>query len=243
MVENGLEPFRYKSSTIVRHGPVSPVERRQRVCSFLEDLATTSITWAAIVCTDGLDHSKRAASVSVSVKKAITTAIDHGIFSGENDPAVLLHDGKRDSYSSYDESLRKQLAMDFDPSFQQNICPVYPVFLQDADRTYPQSNAADYIAGYLRSLLVDDVPVEEVQHESVYRLDPSWVRSAGTPTPLYELESLRPIREQKLRTRVLCWLLGRGTPPEPEPTGYDPFVEQVEQISDSNVGRYLLDEF
>lgn len=243
MIENDLEPFRHKSSTLVRHGPLDPSERNQQVRSFLEDIATTSITWAAIVCMNGFNQSERAAAVSVAAKKAITGAMDQGIFTGENDPAVFLHDGKRDGYGSYDEYLRKQLAMDFDPSFQQSICPVYPVFLQDADRTYPQSNAADYIAGYLRNRLTNDAHIGDIEYENVSTLDPSWVRKAGTPVPLYELESLRPVREKELRSRILCWLMGRGIPREPEPTGYDPFREQVQQLSDSVVRRYLLDEF
>lgn len=243
MIENGLAPFRHKSSTLVRHGPLNASERERRVRSFIEDLATVSVTWAAVVCVDGVDQSERAAAVSVASKKSITRAIDDGAFADENDPAVLVHDGKRDGYGSYDEHLRKQLAMDFDPSFQQNICPVYLAFLRNADRTYPQSNAADYIAGYLRGRLANDVTVSDIEYENVYALDPSWIRKAGTPAPLYELESLRPVREKQLRSRILCWLLGKGIPAEPEPTGYDPFREQVEQISDVRVRSYLLDEF
>lgn len=222
---------------------MSQSERQQSVRAFIETLSTTPITWTAVVCLDGFDQRDRAAAVSTSTKKAITGAMDRGIFDGESDPAVLLHDGKRDGYGSYDEHLRKQLAMDFDPSFQRHICPVYPVFLQDADRTYPQSNAADYIAGYLRTRFVSNTDIGDIEHENVHTLDPSWVRGAGTPTPLYELESFRPIREEELRSRVLCWLLGRGIPPEPEPTGYDPFRERIEQLSDSTVRSYLLGEF
>lgn len=243
MVENGLEPFKHKSSTLVRHGPLSQSERQRNVCAFLESLSATPVTWTAVVCMDGYDHSDRAAAVSISTKKAITTAMGRGIFDGKSDPAVLLHDGKRDGYGAYDENLRQQLAMDFDPSFQRSICPVHPVFLQDADRTYPQSNAADYIAGYLRTRLASDVTIDDIERENVYALDSSWVREAGTPTPLYQLEPLRPIRGDEFRSRVLCWLLGRGIPPEPEPTGYDPFRERVEQLSDSTVRSYLLDEF
>lgn len=243
MVENGLKPFRYKSATLVHHGPLSPSERERRVRSFLEDLETTSITWAAVVSRNRFGPSERATAVSVAAKKSITDAIDRTLFKGENDPAVLLHDGKRDEYSSYDEHLRKQLAMDIDPSFQQSICPVYLVFLRDADRTYPQSNAADYIAGYLRTRLQRDDSISSIDSDSVYALAPSWVERAGTPAPLYELEPLRPVREKGLRSRILCWLMGRGIPDEPEPTGYDPYCEQVEQLPDSRVRSYLLDEF
>lgn len=243
MVENDLRPFRHKSSTLVRHGPLDQSERDRRVRAFLDALSATSITWCAVVCSDGFDQFDRVAAVSVATKKAITSAVNRGIFGGKNDPAVLLHDGKQDEYSSYDETLRKQLAMDFDPSFQRSICPVYPTFLQDADRTYPQSNAADYIAGYLRTRLAGEMTVGDVNYENVYALDPSWVRRAGTPTPLYELETLRPVRKKELRSRVLCWLMGRTVPADPKPTGYDPFREQVEQLSDSNVRRYLLEEF
>lgn len=243
MIENGLEPFRYKSSSSVRHGPLDRTERQQRVQEFIESLSTTPVTWTAIICTGGFDQEDRAAAVSVATKKAITDALDRGIFGGKNDPAVLLHDGKRDGYSSYSEHLRKQLAIEFDTSFQQGICPVYLSFLQDADQTYPQSNAADYIAGYLRDALVDDMAVGDFEYESVYTLDPSWPQQAGTPVPVYQLESLRPVEEQETRSRILCWLLGRGIPQEPNPTGYDPFPEQVKQLADSTVRDYLLNEF
>lgn len=99
MIENGLAPFRHKSSTLVRHGPLNASERERRVRSFIEDLATVSVTWAAVVCVDGVDQSERAAAVSVASKKSITRAIDNGAFADENDPAVLVHDGKWDGYS------------------------------------------------------------------------------------------------------------------------------------------------
>lgn len=243
MIENGLEPFKYKSSSLVRHGPLEKSERQQRVRGFIEELSSTPITWAAVVCTGGFDQQDRAAAVSTATKKAITGALDQGIFGGESDPAILLHDGKRDGYSSYNEYLRKQLAIDFDTSFQHGICPVYLTFLQDADQTYPQSNAADYIAGYLRDALLNSMTVSDFEYDSVHALDSSWIQEAGTPTPVYRLESLRPVEGNEMRSRVLCWLMGRGIPLEPNPTGSDPFREQVEQLSDSTVRDYLLDEF
>lgn len=243
MIENGLKPFKYKSSSLVRHGPLDQAERQQRVQAFLEALSATSITWAAVVCAGGFDQEDRAAAVSVATKKAITGARDQGIFDGENDPTVLLHDGKRDGYSLYTEYLRKQLTMEFDTSFQQSICPVHLTFLQDSDQTYPQSNAADYIAGYLRDMLLDRTTVGDLDYASVHRLDQSWIQKAGTPTPVYQLESLRPVKGKEARSRILCWLMGRGVPQNPNPTGYDPFREQVEQLSNSTVRNYLLDEF
>ncbi len=241
MVDSGLEPFRHKSSTVVRHGSLNQTERQQRVEEFIESLSSTPITWTAIVCEDGFDQRDRAAAVSVATKKAITGALDQEIFDGEDDPAVLLHDGKRDGYSDYSEYLRKQLAMKFDTSFQRNICPVHLTFLQDADRTYPQSNAADYIAGYLRNAMADRTTVEDF--ETLHVLDSSWLQSGGTPAPVYELEALRPVEEKEMRSRILCWLMGRGIPPEPNPSGYDPFREQVEQLSNPVVREYLLGEF
>lgn len=243
MIENGLQPFKYKSSSLVRHGPLDQTERQQRVRGFIEDLSATSVTWAAVVCSGEFDQQDRAAAVSVASKKAITGALDHGIFGGENDPTVLLHDGKRDGYGSYNDHLRKQLAMEFDTSFQHAICPVYLTFLQDADQTYPQSNAADYIAGYLRDELLDSMTISDLPYESVHALDPSWLQQAGTPTPVYTLESLCPVEKEEIRSRVLCWLMGRGIPLEPDPTGSDPFREQVKQLSNSTVRDYLLTQF
>lgn len=181
--------------------------------------------------------------MSVATKKAITGALDQQIFEGEDNPAVLLHDGKRDGYSSYSAHFRKQLTMKFDTSFQRQICPVYLTFLQDADRTYPQTNAADYIAGYLRDMLPDDMAIGDSRNYPVHALDPSWLQSAGTSAPVYGLDSFRPVQEEEIRSRILSWLMGRGIPPEPEPSGYDPFREQVKQLSNPTVRDYLLSEF
>lgn len=178
----------------------------------------------------------------MAVKKAITSALDQGIFGGNTDPAVLLYDGNYDEHGTYGDDLRKQMAADFDPSFQSNICPVHPVFLQDADRTYPQSNAADYIAGYVRDLLVNGYSIDDFEYDNVFQLDPSWVRQAGQPAPIYQLESLRPIKENSVRSRVLCWLLGKGIPLSPNPTTHDPLEELVIQIDDEVVREYLLCE-
>jgi hypothetical protein len=218
------------------------MERSEKVAAFIEDIDKTPITWAAVVSSEKYSHERRAAATSMSVKKAITSTLDRAIFGGNTDSEVLLHDGNYDEYGQYEHNFRKQIAADFDTSFQANICSVHPVFLQHADRTYPQTNAADYVASYLRNQLISGNSIDDLKYDNINELDPSWVRQAGQPAPLYELETLRPIVESSVRSRVLCWLLGKGIPPSPDPTTHDLLEELVNQIKDDIVREYLLCE-
>lgn len=241
LVENGLKPFQHKSSTLLRYESLDQPDRKQRVENFIRDLNSTPITWAAVVCEGSFTAAQRAAATTMAAKKAITSAIEQGIYNGVSDPLALLHDGQEDAHSSYFQQLRKQAAMDFDTSFERGICPVHLTFLRGADRTYPQSNAADYIAGYLRESLSSSRTIADLRFDNLYKLDPSWVRTAGQPVPQYKLKEFRPIREDEIKSRVLSWILGKGIPPDPNPTTHDPFRDLVERnIPDSTVQEYLL---
>lgn len=241
LIENELQPFIQKSATIVRHGNVTEQDRLDRVESFISDIADTPITWAAIVCRESSkDHN--AAAVCMAAKKALTGAQGQYLVSGDQNPAVFLHDGTHDSYSGYDKRLRKQATADFDPSFQRHVSPMHLTFLRGADRTYPQVNAADYIAGFLRAQLQAGCSVRDLGYDNLEELNQSWIRAASEQAPIYRLEKLRPVREEEIRTRVLSWILGKGRPPNPTPTTHDPTRERIEEIEDTTVRDYLLEQ-
>jgi len=178
----------------------------------------------------------------MAAKKAVTSAIGNTVLPNENERATFLHDGKLDSHRTYEKRLREQVAEDFGASFRRGVCPVHLTFLQDADRTYPQSNAADYIAGYLRARLASGESIATLGLENVYELDSSWLRDGEESATVYQLAELQPIRENDLRSRALSWLMGKGIPADPTPTTQDPFRELVSEIPDQTVREYLLSE-
>lgn len=242
LIQSDLKPFKHKSSSLVRYEDVSLDERTNRVEDLIDSLEQTSVTWAAVACVEEVTIESQAAATSMAAKKAVTSAIGQNIFSGKSDPAALLHDGTQDQYSDYEKHLRKQISADFDNSFQYEICPVHLTFIQDADRTYPQSNAADYIAGYIRDKLDNGHTIGDLPFENIHRLDPSWIRTAGESVPFYQLAEFDPIQEDRLRSRILSWLIGKGIPQDPEPTTQDPYRDIVTQITDERVREYLLEE-
>lgn len=242
LIENDLRPFEHKSVSLVRYGHIDSTERANRVETFLSDLASLPVTWSAVVCSDLSDSGMRAAATSVSAKKSITNGLTEDGMTPADGATALLHDGAPDGYSDYLDSLRKQAGSEFGPSFQRNLCRVNLTFLRDADRTYPQSNAADYIAGYIRKKLDTGTVPSDLGFSQIVMFDNSWIRPAKQPVPLYRLGELEPIREAELKSRVLSWLTGRGIPPSPTPTGRDPYRTLVERIEDSVVRDYLLNE-
>jgi len=240
LVESELQPFRHKSSSIVRYGELDRDERVERVESLLSKLGESSITWAAITCSDNPSNRVKAAAATMAAKKSITNGLQSGNVSHGCGNTALLHDGQYDDYSDYFDDLRTLVSGHFDSGFQRSICPVYLTFLQDADRTYPQNNTADYIAGYLR---------DQIQHgstdtlpEQVSEFDQSWLDSAPQPEPVYHLPEFDPIREEDLRSRVIAWLTGKRIPQDRSPTTRDPYRTLIEQIDDTIVYQYLSEE-
>jgi hypothetical protein len=241
LIDNELQPFKHKSSSIVRYDSLSSEERQSRVEDFLDDLQETGVTWAAILYSGRISPEARAAGCAMGIKKSITNGLRTGdVAHGCGDTAVL-HDGKRDPSSDYFKCLRKQIPGHCDTEFEQSICPVHLSFLEGADRTYPQTNAADYIAGYLRDLAEETDLSTALNAASIgpEQFDNSWIDPAPSPTPVYRLEELIPVREQELRSRVIAWFTGKGIPPEPSPQNRDPFETFVEQIDDNIVRSYL----
>lgn len=241
LIENGLQPFQHKSSSIVRYGSLSEQERAQRVEGLMADLEDSQVSWAAVVCDRGPSPEIRAAATAVAIKKSITNGLSTGAVSHGCGDTVALHDGSYNQYDSDIEALRFALAGHIDTSFQRNICPVLLAFLQDADKIYPQTTAADYIAGYLRDQLTEVTDVAALAVDAVEQFDNSWRDDGPQPDPVYGLDPFQPVRGEGLRSRVIAWIRGQGLPDEPSPTGRDPYRELISQIDDDTVYEYLQD--
>jgi hypothetical protein len=239
LIDNDLQPFKHKSSSLLRHGGVSLEERSTRVQGLIEDLQSLPVSWSAILW-EGPDKARKIAACAVTAgKKSITNPLQSGDLAHGCGSTALLHDGREDSHSDYFEQLKLQMPSAFDTSFQQSICSVLLTFMQGADRTYPATNTADYIAGHLARQLENDrsdLPTQVVD------FDPSWVDPAPQPEVPYQLDSIRPVREEDIHSRVLAWILGKGIPNDPSPVNRDPYRDHVSRIGDEIVRSYLLDE-
>lgn len=236
LIENGLQPFKHKSSSIVRHSSLSPEERADRASNLLADLDGTSITWAAIVSQSNPSEVEQAAAAAMAVKKSITHGLSTGAVSHGCGETAVIHDGARDRYSDYSQKLRKHLYSCCDSSFQRSICSVYLTYLQEADLVYPQTTVADYIAAHIRERYEDG---ETLTHDWVCEFDSSWIDPAPQPDPIYHLERYQPVREAELQSRVIAWLTGKGIPQDPQPKGRNPYQSLVDQIENERVYKYL----
>jgi hypothetical protein len=239
LIDNDLQPFRHKSSSLLRYGGVTPEERATRVQGLIEDLQSLQVSWSAILW-EGPDEAPGLAACAVTAaKKAITSPLQSGDLAHGCGRTAFLHDGRADAHSDYFEQLKLQMPSAFDTGFQQSICSVLLTFMEGADRTYPATNTADYIAGHLARQLENgrsDLP------DQVLDFDPSWVDPAPQPEVPYRLSSIRPIREENVHSRVLAWILGRGIPRDPSPVNRDPYRDHVSRIGDDAVRSYLLEE-
>lgn len=240
LIESELQPFEHKSSTIVRYGDLDQQERAERVKTLLEKLDESSITWGAVTCQTNPTNEIKAAATTMAVKKSITTGLKTGDLAHGCGGTAMLHDGQYDSYSDHYVKLREFASGHFDTGFQRSICPVYLTFLRKADRTYPQNNAADYVAGFLRDQVRNGAQGELPNH--VYSFDKSWIDSAPQPDPIYHLDEFDPVQEAELHSRVIAWMTGRGLPKEPSPRRRDPYFDLVNQIEDPTVRKYLSEE-
>lgn len=243
LIEHDLQPFRHKSASLVRYGHANREERGARVENFIRELNTLPASWAAVLYQGTNTTGELSAAAVMAAKKSITNPLSSGDLAHGCGGTALLHDGKEDEYSDYFSSLREHMPSTFDTGFQKSICPVFLTFLEDADRTYPPTNAADYIAGYIADQLEESDPLENsLLGDRVNAFDQSWVDPAPQPEQPYKLDSIEPLEGEGLRSRVLAWILGKGIPRHPSTTTDDPYRRFVEQIDDPVITEYLLSE-
>ena len=150
LVQSGLQPFKYKSATLGYDARLTGSERQDRVQQFLTTLESLPVAWSGIICRSEYRTAVRAAAAVMAVKKTITREQGH---EHDSNRAAMLHDGKLLT-PNYKTAVRQKVAKEFDTGFQHAFSPVCLAFVNRADLTYPQSIAADYIAGYLRSRLL-----------------------------------------------------------------------------------------
>ena len=167
MNRHNLMPFRYKSSTIVKSGPLDKDSRKQAVKDFLADVRETPITWASVIQTGDIASEYQAAATCMCMKKSITQ------LPIENLPHRIdgIFDGKPNPRDAVQKSLKSQFPNTFDENFRENLCDIRYGFAAEADKILPQAIAADYIAGYLREVL-SKAPSES--NDEVYGFDDSW---------------------------------------------------------------------
>lgn len=239
LIDNDLHPFKHKSSSLLRHGGVSSDERARRVRGLIQDIQSLQASWSAVIWAGPDKAPELAACAATAAKKSITNPLQSGELAHGCGKTAFLHDGREDSHSDYFEQLKLQMPSAFDTSFQQSICPVLLAFMEDADLTYPATNTADYIAGHLARQLKND---QSDLPSQVVDFDSSWVDPAPQAEVPYRLDSIRPIREENVHSRVLAWIWGKGIPRDPSPANRDPYRNQVSQIGDDTVRSYLLEE-
>jgi hypothetical protein len=178
LVESGLQPFKYKSATLGYEAQLPASERQERVQHFLALIDGLPIEWAGIVCRNEYRTPVRAAAVVMAAKKTITRGQSNDI-----DRTALLHDGKLLT-PNYKAAVRQKAAKEFDAGFEQAFASVYTAFVNQADLTYPQSIAADFIAGYLRSRLLDGTMSDQFR-DSLAEFDESWTHALERAAPIY----------------------------------------------------------
>lgn len=232
LLEHDLAPWRAKSQTLVEN--TSPAERRRRVRNLMSALTAESIPWRVAVGFDKLSIHQKAAAVCVLGKKTITSV---PAFQGD---AVLLPDGAPSMYGQNQAHLRKQAAQVFDGSFQSAFGGVYVTGLPNADLTYPEVTAADYIAGYVRETIGERTKSVDSLPDEVIRFDTDWREPSGTPTPFYRISGLTGDYGAQAQTRAAAWIKGR----HPDGENFDvssQWENTVQMLESEQLQQYLLE--
>lgn len=155
-----------------------------------------SIPWRVAVGRTQESIHHKAAAVCVLAKKTITSSEK---FSGDS---ILIPDGAPSMYGDSQAHLRTQAFQIFDGSFQSAFGGVYVTGLSKADLTYPEVTAADYIAGYVRSVIDEGTEQVHTLPDEVVRFDTNWREPAVSPLPYYRIRGVGGDYGQVERTRV-----------------------------------------
>lgn len=234
LLEHDLAPWRAKSKTLVEHA--TPKQRNDRVRALLTSLDTEAIPWRAAVGRSHESIHHKAAAVCILAKKTITSA---PAFRGDS---ILIPDGAPSMYGDSQAHLRTQASQIFDGSFQSTFGGVYVTGLPKADLTYPEVIAADYIAGYVRSVITTGAEQVESLPENVVRFDTNWREPSVSPTPFYRIRGGTGDYGDIGRTRIAAWIKGR----RPDDDGFDirsQWENTVEMLESRRVRRYLFERF
>lgn len=234
LIQNGLDPWVSKSQTL--RAKTSDEEFNRRVESFIQDVSSTPVEWQAAVGYDDVTIHHKAAGVCALAKGTITSVRSY------NGDAVLLPDGATSMYGSQQEHLRRQVSQFFDGSFESAFGAIYTSGLAKADLTYPEATAADYISGYVRSMLVDQGGSLDDLPDQVRWFDSNWREpSTLSPSPFYTLKPAAGHYGTTGETRIVAWIKGRH--PEGDSHDVSGQVQNAVQMLESNrVQEYLINE-
>lgn len=154
-------------------------------------------------------------------------------------PAVLIHDGDPSTFGYRSVVLRRAASAQFD-GFGRRVTPVYTTCLRNADRTYPEVMAADYISGYLKSR-IESVGVAGVSY-SIERIDSSWTApSDRAPRTAVEIRPRRRRNRQTKIDRVAAWI-GGTRPADGDAWGGVSRRSLVRGLNSKRLREYLLTE-
>jgi hypothetical protein len=200
LVENRLSPWRGKSKTLGKNA--SPEGRNRRVRNLIEAFADEQIAWRVAFGYASVSIHHKAAGVCVLAKKTITSCNDF------RRDSVLLPDGATSMYGSSQQHLRTQAAQIFDGSFRSAFGRVYATGLPNADLTYPEVAAADYLAGYVRGRIETGGHVDMLPDE-VLRFSRDWREPTVSPSSFYRIRGSTGEYGTNGQTRVAAWVKGR----------------------------------
>lgn len=232
LIELDLQPWVSKSSSPPED--FAAQELSEPVSTLLSKIESGPITWNAQACWGGCEVDKRAMTSCIAATKALTSLTE---YEGE---AAILHDGGGDEYGTGRIKLRRAAANQFE-GFAERHTPIHAVCLDSGDRIYPEITTADYIAGYLRSEIIDSGSIDLAEWD-VGKIDDSWsTPSNQQPDPEYVIETRNRQRSPPRQDRAASWIEGRR-PPSDESWGSKPLKSLVSRLQSDTVQKYLLEE-
>lgn len=231
LVDCGLHPWQNKSRSLSAILD-DPTEQTRRVTDFVTRLSSERMAWSAAFGWQHYSLEERAATACTVASRALA-GVDE--LAGK---AVLVHDGGENTYGSHQIVLRKQAAAKFNHSFQSTLCPVFVTSLVRADLIYPEVIAADYLAGYVRTLVERSAGTSRDLPANVGRIRREWREPETAPLSFYWLRTSGATHASTVESRVVAWIEGR----RPARRGFESggqYENVVSRLSSPDVRSYL----
>lgn len=203
LIDCGLQPWRAKSRTLSRK--IDKSEYYIRVHELITSLSSESIPWRVAAIYDDCTIRQKSAAACTLAKKTMTS-VQPEEFNGDS---ILIPDGNSQMYGNSQSELRKQATQVFDGSFQSVFGEVYVSSMSKADLTYPEGTAADYLAGWVRKQIMDEVGIENLPDE-VMVFNPDWCEPDTSPQPLYKITDADVSHGSEQLNRIIAWIMGRN---------------------------------
>lgn len=239
LIDLGLQPWKSKSSS--SPPGVSNEQLSDKVRRLISKINDMQVTWSAVAGRGSYGAGRAGMIACVVSSKAMTGGIEDEAPEYDG-PATIMHDGSPRSnlYGDSQIKIRRGAHRQFS-DFPDRYTPVYLSFLRSGDKTYPEITAADYIAGYLNSVISNQT-VEKVNHP-VQRIDKSWkVSDRDPPVPLYDLRTRDRQRQLTKEDRAAAWIEGRQPLTDDEGWGERSFEGLIDRLESDTVKCYLSNE-